>query len=291
LQPVEGGITFWITRIYWVLLALIIGGMIVHNLIILNFHLLQARRKQAEGTKATRFDRHQLIQHMALTVSFVMLSVTGFALKFPNAWWVKVLAAAGLSEPVRRILHRIMAVLMIATAIYHVVYLFMTRRGREEWKALVPEKQDVVDFKETMEYHLNLNKKEPEYGHYDYSQKAEYWALIWGTLVMIATGFVLWFPALLAPLMPSWGVAASQVIHLYEAWLATLAIVVWHFFFVIFHPEEYPMSWTWLTGKIQLEHLKHRHARWYKQLTESSPSKSNGIGSAEQTEIKVTEHK
>jgi hypothetical protein len=51
------------------------------------------------------------------------------------------------------------------------------------------------------------------------------------------------------------------------------------------------MSWTWLTGKIQLEHLKHRHARWYKQLTESSPSKSNGIGSAEQTEIKVTEHK
>ena len=62
--------------------------------------------------------------------------------------------------------------------------------------------------------------------------------------------------------------SVAQTIHLYEAWLASLAIIVWHFFFVIFHPEEYPMSWTWLTGKISLDHIRHRHGRWYKQLQE-----------------------
>ena len=67
---------------------------------------------------------------------------------------------------------------------------------------------------------------------------------------MTATGLVLWFPEATARLFPSWTIAASQTIHFYEAWLATLAIVVWHFFFVIFHPDVYPMSWAWLTGRM-----------------------------------------
>jgi formate dehydrogenase gamma subunit len=207
---------------------------------------------------------------MALTISFSMLSITGFALKFPNAWWVKWLAVIGLSEPLRRVLHRIMAVLLIACSIYHIIYLFMTTRGREEWKAMVPEKADVSDFVQTMRYHLRLGTAQPEYGRYDYSQKAEYWALIWGTIVMIATGFVLWFPAQLSPIMPRWAVAVSQTVHLYEAWLATLAIVVWHFFFTIAHPEEYPMSWTWLTGKMNLDQVRHRHTRWYRTLMQKN---------------------
>ncbi|HEY3295570.1 MAG TPA: cytochrome c3 family protein [bacterium] len=270
LQPMAGGATYWVSRMYWVLIALVIGGMLLHNFIILNFHMLLAKKKQHLGKKITRFDTHQLIQHMALTVSFTMLSVTGFALKFPNAWWVKWLAAIGLSEPVRRITHRIMAVILIACSVYHIIYLFMTKRGREEWKAMLPEPADITDMTSTMKYHLQLGQKPPEYGRYDYSQKAEYWALIWGTIVMIATGFVLWFPAQLSPMLPKWAVAVSQTVHLYEAWLATLAIVVWHFFFTIAHPEEYPMSWTWLTGKMNLEHVRHRHGRWYRTLVKNN---------------------
>jgi hypothetical protein len=68
--------------------------------------------------------------------------------------------------------------------------------------------------------------------------------------------------------LPLWAVTAAQTVHLYEAWLATLAVLVWHFFFVIFHPEEYPMSWTWLTGKISLEHVRLRHGRWFASLTD-----------------------
>jgi formate dehydrogenase gamma subunit len=270
LQPAKGGVNYWITRVYWVLIAVIIGGMVLHNLVILNFHMLAAKRRQTAGRKIVRFDTHQLIQHMALTISFILLAVTGFALKYPDAWWVKFLSGIGLEEPLRRILHRIMAVILIACGIYHVVYLFLTRRGREEWAAMILAKSDLTDLADTMKYHTNLSPQKPSYGRYDYSQKAEYWALIWGTMAMIVTGLILWFPAQLSPLLPRWAVTAAQTIHLYEAWLATLAVVVWHFFFVIFHPEEYPMSWTWLTGKISLEHVRHRHGRWYTSLTKNS---------------------
>jgi hypothetical protein len=37
-------------------------------------------------------------------------------------------------------------------------------------------------------------------------------------------------------------------VHFYEALLATLAIVVWHFYTVIFDPDVYPMDTAWLTG-------------------------------------------
>ena len=61
----------------------------------------------------------------------------------------------------------------------------------------------------------------------------------------------------------AWVVAASQTVHFYEAWLATLAIVVWHFFFVIFHPDAYPVSFTFMNGRMSEEDAKHHHPRWY----------------------------
>jgi cytochrome b subunit of formate dehydrogenase len=85
---------------------------------------------------------------------------------------------------------------------------------------------------------------------------------------MAVTGLVLWFPTLTARYLPSLVIPASQTIHYYEAWLATLAIIVWHFFFVIFHPEEYPMSWTWLTGKMSKKFVKEHHTAWYEEEIE-----------------------
>ncbi|HQR44398.1 MAG TPA: cytochrome b/b6 domain-containing protein [Thermoanaerobaculia bacterium] len=281
LQPTVGGLNYWITRIYWILIALVIGGMVLHNLIILNFHMLESRRHQEAGPGVVRFNRQELVQHMALSVSFILLAVTGFALKFPDSWWAQGLSAIGLNEVVRRVLHRAMAVLLIVCGVYHVVYLIVSRRGREEFMALLPAKEDIGDLTTTLRYHLNMGGKAPEYGRYDYSQKAEYWALIWGTVLMIVTGFILWFPAQLASYMPGWAITAAQTIHLYEAVLATLAIIVWHFFFVIFHPEEYPMSWTWLTGKMGLDHVRHRHGRWYRKLVQDGevpPEKEGGDG-------------
>jgi len=37
-------------------------------------------------------------------------------------------------------------------------------------------------------------------------------------------------------------------VHFFEALLATLAIIVWHFYTVIFDPDVYPMDTAWLTG-------------------------------------------
>jgi hypothetical protein len=41
----------------------------------------------------------------------------------------------------------------------------------------------------------------------------------------------------------------ATAIHYYQAILATLAIVIWHFYAVIFDPEVYPLKWTLINGR------------------------------------------
>jgi hypothetical protein len=53
----------------------------------------------------------------------------------------------------------------------------------------------------------------------------------------------------------------SVIVHLFEAVLATLAILVWHFYFVIFDPHVYPMNWTWLTGNLTKNQVDEFHGK------------------------------
>jgi hypothetical protein len=51
-----------------------------------------------------------------------------------------------------------------------------------------------------------------------------------------------------------------------KAWLATLAILIWHSYWVIFNPDVYPMNWSWLTGVISEDTLRHDHPGEYERL-------------------------
>jgi hypothetical protein len=54
-----------------------------------------------------------------------------------------------------------------------------------------------------------------------------------------------------------WDIA--RTIHFYEAWLATLSIIVWHFYYVMFNPDTYPMNMAWITGKLTESEMAEEH--------------------------------
>jgi formate dehydrogenase gamma subunit len=256
-----------IRAIYIGLIVVLIGGMVLHNLVIMNYFMMKRRKEQAHSEMLLRFDRAQIVQHLVLTLTFVLLVITGFALRFPDAWWARWLSDAGLTEPMRLNIHRVSAVGLILVGLSHLWYVFLTRRGKKEFRSILLTWSDVRDLIQNLRYYTWRSPRKARFGRYDYSQKAEYWALMWGSVIMVLTGFVLWFPVQAAKILPSVLIPASQTVHYYEAWLATLAIIVWHFFFVIFHPEEYPMSWTWLTGRISKKSVEEHHPQWYEEET------------------------
>jgi predicted CXXCH cytochrome family protein len=255
-----------VSNIYFWMIISVIGGMILHNLLIFAYEIKKKRNRMLGEITIPRFTKNEVIQHLLLLISFITLAITGFALKYNQSWWAEMLRTLGLSETVRQYIHRGAAVVMIAVGLYHVIYLIFTARGRDVLVNLIPKWSDVVEARDNILYYLRIKKTKPKFDKYDYTEKAEYWALIWGTIVMGATGFVLWFPTVVGDWAPTWLIKVSELIHFYEAILATLAILVWHWFFVIFHPHEYPMSLTWMDGKMTLHTYRHHHEKHFRRV-------------------------
>ncbi|MDX2152418.1 MAG: cytochrome b/b6 domain-containing protein [Bryobacteraceae bacterium] len=203
----------------------------------------------AEHHREFRMHGWERVQHGLLALSFMVLVWTGFALKYPDAWWARPLLAWEGTWPVRGTVHRIAATVMVAVGVLHVVSLIVSRRLRQHWLDLFPKAQDVKEGMAMMLYNVGAKKTRPKISPHSYVEKVEYWAVVWGTAVMAVTGLILWFNNWALQYLPKQWIDFATTVHFYEALLASLAILVWHFYTVIFDPEVYPMDPAWLTGR------------------------------------------
>jgi cytochrome b subunit of formate dehydrogenase len=207
-----------------------------------------------------RMSLGERLQHGSLLVSFSLLVITGFMLKFPEAWWVAPIRSMSPAVfEIRSLIHRIAAVVMLSAGAFHIYYIIFVPRGRQLIMDLIPKMQDVRDAFAVAKYNLGISRVKPLFGRFSYIEKSEYWALIWGTMVMALTGFIMWFDNTFIGIFTKLGYDVARVIHYYEAWLATLSIIVWHIYFVIFNPDVYPMNLAWLKGTITEEEMMDEH--------------------------------
>ena len=244
----------WVRWIYIPLILLVIGAMFLHNAIIWRSKAVARRRMM--NPLMTRMTVNQRWQHLVLLSSFIVLVITGFALKFPDTWFAHTL---GMGENLRGVIHRIAGVILIGAGIYHIFYLAIAREGRRLLRDIAPVPKDAFDAWATMRYYLGLSTVKPKFGRFSYAEKAEYWALVWGTALMGLTGIMLWAKVWVGDLLARWWVDVATAVHFYEAILATLAILVWHFYQVFFDPDVYPMNWAWWDGKMPVDLYRHEH--------------------------------
>jgi len=262
----------WIRKFYVGMIVLVIGGMLLHNLIIWRRKAIAHRAAQHRIIE--RMNRHQRIQHILLFTSFIVLVLTGFALKYPDSWFASLLS---MGERVRGIAHRVAAVVLIGVGTYHVLYVALNRQGRRLIFDFLPVPKDVTDLWQSMRYYVGLSDKKPEFARFNYAEKAEYWALVWGLIVMASTGIMLWAKVTVGNMLPRWWLDVATAIHFYEAVLATLAIVVWHFYQVFFDPDTYPMNWAWWDGKVSFEHYQEEHGLDSEVLMHAAQSEPSAI--------------
>jgi cytochrome b subunit of formate dehydrogenase len=250
----------WVRLFYLWLIALVLGGMFIHNALIYVHELRQHYLHQLTEPAVRRMTRVEIWQHTLLFITFFGLALSGFALRYPDAWWAQALSSLGVNEEIRRLIHRIMASLLVGLSILHVMLLILTPRGRLLLKVMAPRPiQDVKEAFANVFFYLGLRPRRPELGMFDYTHKAEYWALVWGTVIMGVSGFVLWFPAQATAYFPAWIIRVCETVHFYEAILAVSAIIIWHLFFVILRPSIYPMSWIWINGRMPLQEWLDDH--------------------------------
>ena len=249
----------WVRNLYLGMIPLIIGLMFVHNLADWIRKLFRLRFVAMAGlvprtsspshlSAEIRMYGAERIQHALMVVSFAVLAWTGFALKYPDQWWARPLLAWETVFPVRATIHRIAGAVMIGVSLAHMVTLAASRRLRGHWTEMWPRVGDAREGLVNFAWLLGLRRQKPKLSAHSYVEKAEYWAVIWGTAVMGLTGVLLWAVNYTLAWLPKSWLDVATAIHFYEAVLATLSILVWHFYFVIFDPEVYPMDTAWLTG-------------------------------------------
>ncbi len=233
-----------------------------------------ASRKAVNET-IRRFDVHQIIQHIILMVSFILLVITGLPLKFHNLeisqWWAGVW---GGTEVIRSV-HHFAAWAMVFVCFYHVIYLIYTILilKRPFPVKIIPTMQDFINLYQEMGYYLGFRKIRPEFDRFNWKEKFDYWAIFWGIPVMAGSGFVLMFPVLVTKYLPGWIVPAALFAHSDEAMLALIWIFMVHIFFNHFAPGVFPINTSIFTGKVPKERYQKDHKIEYERLTGTEPKK------------------
>jgi cytochrome b subunit of formate dehydrogenase len=244
--------------LYIILISVAVLFMLGYNLLIWIWAVRRKYREQKNQQHINRLTRYEVWSHMLLFFSFTTLVVTGFALKYPDAFWVRWLFSLGMTEAVRSGIHRLAAITMILDIIVFSFYMIFKKRGRRMLAEYLPTWRDACEAWELILFYLGEREKKPLSPVFGFVEKFEFWALVWGTVIMAVTGLILWFPKAIPGSWPAWIFNVSRLIHYYEAVLAALAILIWHGFHTIWHPDEYPMNTSWLTGYITAEEAQHR---------------------------------
>ncbi|NOZ13247.1 MAG: hypothetical protein GXO69_06315 [Acidobacteria bacterium] len=218
-----------------------------------------------ENNTIIRFTLNERIQHILIIIAFIMLFVSGFALKYSNnpvsEWLIQLIG--GMEN--RSTIHHLGGILLIVVGLYHIFYLMVTTRGRDQLRRLLFRSSDRKAL-------LFFKRQSILHGRFTTRQKLQFWLVVGGSLSMGASGLLIWFHDETMSLFSKWFWDFLFVLHSHGAMLVFLVIVIWHMYDVHFR-EAFPMDKSWLNGKISLERLKKEHPLEYDEYISTHPGK------------------
>ena len=214
----------------------------------------------------TRFSYWARFQHASIILLFGVLLVTGLPQKWPaldaSRWIIDHIGGLWVARWIHRAAGVGFALLLLAHLGVNVIGI-ITHRIKP---TMLLTRRDFTDAVSNLRYYAGHLDTPPKFGRYDYRQKFEYWGLVFGGFVMVATGFILLYPIVVSQWLAAELIPAAKLMHSYEAMLALSIVIVWHMTGAQLTPESFPMDTTIFTGKIRKDKLHHEHALEYEEL-------------------------
>jgi formate dehydrogenase subunit gamma len=233
-----------------------------------------AEKKAALEGGLLRFTGAQRLQHAFLVTVFVILCLTGFPMKFPQARWSPAIYDLFGGIGGAPIVHRIAGVSLLVGFAFHVILIFVNvgrslkRQGQHGIRAwvkavvalpMIPKWQDLKQLTAFAKYALFLSPERPNYGRYSWKEKLEYLGLFWGIPLLGVTGILLWAESLSSHVFPGWVLNVAYLAHTYESLLAVAHIALVHIPGVLGRPGVSPLSSMVLNGRISPRALAEEH--------------------------------
>jgi len=225
--------------------------------------LAERIRVEPDGSRVfVRFTNAERIEHVVLMLSFGTLAVTGLLQTFSSLPPVAaVIDFAGGVDAIR-VIHRLAALISAVLSFYHVWRILETWFVKRERGGMWPYPRDFRNLVQMIMFNAGLTKERPQFDRFTIEEKLEYWALLWGQVVMGITGFIMWFPLVVTALLPGQVFAVAQALHRWEAILAVLAILTWH----MYHGCIKDGNRSIFTGLMSEEEMQHMHPLEYQRI-------------------------
>lgn len=202
-----------------------------------------------------RFTISEQVEHWVFITSFITLGITGLVQRYSeNLVSQFIVTGLGGIENIR-LIHHIAAIITMLIVIYHIGalgYRVYVQRAR---LTMLPVISDITNVYHAALYYIGRRENPPQQGRYTFEEKLEYWAVVWGTVIMAVTGFMMWNPIATTKIFPGQFIPAAKVAHGLEAVLAVLSILIWHMYQVFIRHFNKAMY----TGKISEDEMLHDH--------------------------------
>jgi len=237
------------------------------------FRIRAKRIKHDSGKHFQRFSWPWRVNHWALALSVMTLTLTGMVVMFPQTSWamftIKMLGGTTGFGTV----HRTAAVVFLLAVFGHgAVVLNRLRKMKDfDWfgpDSLLPRWKDWEDMKGQFKWFFGKGEA-PRFDRWAYWEKFDYWAVYWGALIIGVSGIVLWFSPFFSRFLPGWVFNLATLAHGLEAFLAVMTLFVVHFFNNHFRPSKFPLDTVMFTGSWDLEEFKEERPEEYERLKAS----------------------
>lgn len=215
---------------------------------------MQNANKEIKTIK--RFSKAVRIAHWTNATAVIMLFITALPLYAKSFHWIN----AAIGAQVAMTLHKVFAVIFILPTIF---VLIVDPKSFIDWtKQLFSWKSyDAKFLKEFPKEFFGRKADIPKQGFFNAGQKINSILTILAAIIMVCSGFVMWFPSFFAKSIALW----AYPFHNLGAGLM-IAVVIGHIYLSVGHPDSRPSFRGMTKGDVDVSYAKAHHGRWYDEV-------------------------
>lgn len=203
-----------------------------------------------------RYTFRERVMHWLTGLTYLYCLATGLAFYSPHLFWLANVLGGG---PTSRFWHPIVGI----------VFLMGTMWMNSLWhRDMDITETDKRWLDRTENYITNRDGLVPPQDRFNAGQKLFYWAMLYGALLLLLSGFFLWLPEYI-PRQAAWVRGVMVLLHELAA-LVTIGGFLIHVYMGIFF---IPGSMTAITtGYVSRIWAKSHHRLWYQRVTGDTSS-------------------
>lgn len=206
--------------------------------------------------KVKRFSKAFVWAHAINAISFFALYITALPMYTEFFDWLYPVLGGPANA---RLLHRIFAVAFISPTF---IYLIFDRKGFFRWmKELVTwKKRDMEFFTEFVKELFGFNFKHVRQTFFNAGEKINSILQIICAIIIIGSGFPMWFPDLFPAAVVQWGYFFHNV-----GFGLAIAVIVGHIYLSVIHKNSRPGYTGVINGEVPAWWAKDHYTEWYEE--------------------------